>query len=314
LLWSTKPAAASEIRVSYAANQEMRVGDVLPPFRLPDDDQKVVDSSVFSGKPLIVLLDGATPSLSFGSGVAEAARGAGTRGFSLVLITPNALIGENYRLPAPFLTLRAGLGPSATGDSPLFLLVDRTGWIRESEILPATNTDPQSARLQKLLETAKDPTARLEIGQSAPDFSLRDANGNWRRVSALRGRKNLVLTFFPKCFTGRCRTHLSSLRDEFANFEASETEIWAVSVDPAQGEAGQQAFAHQLGLPFPLLPDEGRQLSMLYGAAGSPLALADRQSVLIDKNGVVRFIDRMVNPISHGADLLVKIRSLTPSP
>jgi len=83
-----------------------------------------------------------------------------------------------------------------------------------------------------------------------------------------------------------------------------------VSVDPAEGEKGQIAFAKQLGVDFPLIPDTGRNLSILYGAASHPTQLSARMSVLIDKDGIVRLIDHNVGVRTHGPDMLQKLREL----
>lgn len=105
-------------------------------------------------------------------------------------------------------------------------------------------------------------------------------------------------------------SQLVSLRDERQAFEANDTEIIGVSVDPAEGEKGQIAFAKSLGLDFSLLPDTERKLSMLYGAAQRQTDLSARMSVLIDKKGIVRWIDRKVNVRTHGSDVLNKMREL----
>jgi peroxiredoxin len=145
----------------------------------------------------------------------------------------------------------------------------------------------------------------LQVGQSSPEFSTVDAAGVMRRLSDLKGKKNLLLTFFPKCFTGGCAGQLASLQRELPNFAQSETEVWAVSTDAADDQA---AFAAKLGLQFPLLPDTDRKLSILYGAAQTADDLAARQSVFIDKSGVVRWIDTDVHVETHGADVLAKMR------
>jgi peroxiredoxin len=155
------------------------------------------------------------------------------------------------------------------------------------------------------IATAK-PT--VEAGQMAPDFKVEDAKGNLWRLSDLRNKKNVLLTFFPKCFTGGCANHLSSLRERQMEFDMSETQIIAVSVDPAEGEKGQIAFANQWQLIFPMVPDTDRRLSMLYGAAANDRQLAARMSVFIDKQGVVRFVDTNVNVMTHGTDTLNKMR------
>lgn len=147
----------------------------------------------------------------------------------------------------------------------------------------------------------------LKVGAPAPDFTATDMSGNEHSLSELRGNKNLLLTFFPKCFTGGCAGHLASLQRELPNLLRSDAEIWAVSVDPAQE---QVLFAAKLGLQFPLLSDTDRKLSLLYGAAQDKTDMASRQSVLIDKNGIVRWIDTDVNVKTHGADVLAKMREL----
>ena len=172
----------------------------------------------------------------------------------------------------------------------------------QAALLPRAEDDPNS-----LIAVAK-PLVR--VGQRAPDFSVLDTQGKQWKLSDLAGRKNVLLTFFPKCFTGGCANHLSSLRDHQGEFDNAQTQILAVSVDPAQGDKGQIAFARQWGLTFPLLPDTTRQLSMLYGAAQNKRQLAARMSVLIDKTGVVRWIDTDVHVESHGADVLAKINQL----
>ena len=84
-----------------------------------------------------------------------------------------------------------------------------------------------------------------------------------------------------------------------------------MSFDPAEGERGQLAFARQLSLTFPLVPDVGKNLSMLYESAFSPDQRAPgRMTVLIDRDGIVRFVDRAVQVRTHGPDMLLKMREL----
>ena len=175
----------------------------------------------------------------------------------------------------------------------------------------------KSADAASLPKAEDDPNNRIAVakpsvpvGQTALDFTAVDINGKTWKLSELRGKKNLLLTFFPKCFTGGCANHLSSLRDVYAQLQAADVEVLAVSIDPAKGEKGQQEFARQWKLPFPLVPDTQRTLSMLYGAAQNKEQLAARMSVLIDKQGVVRWTETNVNVQRHGADVLTKIREL----
>jgi peroxiredoxin Q/BCP len=184
------------------------------------------------------------------------------------------------------------------------LVIDRAGWLRRIEKID------DAAQLAALFKTSGDPTPPVEVGQSAPDFALPDMNGTLRRPADLRGKQYLLLTFFPKCFTGTCTKQLESLRDQWPELQAEDIAVWGVSVDLAEGDKGQRAFARFLHLPFPLLPDTGRQLSMLYGAAHSPNQSSARMSILIDKNGLVRWIDKQISPTTHGADVVAQVQKL----
>lgn len=190
-----------------------------------------------------------------------------------------------------------------------FLLVPPMGF--EAPKAPGAQEAAQLPRaednLQDEIATAK-PT--LQVAQNAPNFTAIDMDGQLWRLAELKGKKNLLLTFFPKCFTGGCANHLSSLRDQQKEFDALNTQILAVSVDAADGVKGQKSFAAQWQLQFPMIPDTTRTLSQLFGAAQNDKQLSARMSILIDKNGVVRFIDTNVNIKTHGADMLAKIREL----
>ena len=172
--------------------------------------------------------------------------------------------------------------------------------------LPRAEDDPTSP-----IGVAK-PT--VAIGQQAPDFSVVDESGKQWKLSDLRGKRNVLLTFFPKCFTGGCANHLSSIRDQQSAFDLADTQVFAVSVDSADGPKGQNAFSQQWKFQFPLIPDTGRELGKLYGAVQNDNEREARMSVLIDKTGVVRWIDTDVHVKTHGADVLAKIKQLGLTP
>lgn len=210
------------------------------------------------------------------------------------------LYDEKDTLRQQFQLQKFGITPSQSA----LVTIDRAGWLRV--VHKIENTD----QLQKILASTGDPTPPFRVGLPAPDFSMPDMNGVSRRPLDLKGKKYLLLTFFPKCFTGTCSKQLESFRDAWPQLQEGDIEVWGVSVDPAEGEKGQRAFAEFLKLPFPLLPDIGRNLSILYGAAQSPNQTSSRMSVLIDKQGIVRWIDRQINPTTHGADVVVKVKEL----
>jgi peroxiredoxin len=291
---------------------ELRIGDPIGPITLRDAGTRLEwDSTLLLGqRSWLAIIDAAAPQYALTEAVASAAKAAGDKGANVVIISPPRKGKDVVLAPEPIVTLTSEGKAPALATAPAFVAVDRAGWVRELEALPTAKDDADSVQLRYLLAKVGDPTPPLEEGKAAPDFSFRDFHGFWRRPSALRGRRNLLITFFPKCFTGRCKTHLSSLRDSQPGFIAANTDVWAVSVDPAGGERGQLEFAKFINLPYPMLPDEGRNVCLLYGAAQAPNQLALRQSVLIDRDGVVRWIDRAINPETHGQDVLVKINAL----
>jgi len=216
---------------------------------------------------------------------------------------------------------RAGMAkpevtPLKVGEQELKLM--QSSMHRAEKESPRAGKKPPGAKEAADLPRAEDdrsseivvPKPNAVVGLPAPDFKVEDANGKIWRLSDLQQKKNVLLTFFPRCFTGGCANHLSSLRDRQAEFDAADTQILAVSVDPAQGPRGQIAFAKQWQLAFPLITDTQRSLSKLYGAVRNDNQLAARMTILIDKEGVVRFVDTSVNVQKHGGDMLAVMRKI----
>ena len=92
----------------------------------------------------------------------------------------------------------------------------------------------------------------IEVGGLAPDFTLRDQFGQEVRLSDFRGRKAVVLMFFPFAFTGVCTGELSGVRDRLDEFLSFDTEVLAISCDSVYA---LRTFAESEGLNFPLLSD-----------------------------------------------------------
>ncbi len=92
----------------------------------------------------------------------------------------------------------------------------------------------------------------LQVGDKAPDFELKDNHGATVRLSDFRGRKNVVLLFYPFAFTGVCTGELCELRDNLPQFSDRDTQVLAVSNDSIHT---LRVFAEQEGLEYPLLSD-----------------------------------------------------------
>jgi peroxiredoxin len=128
----------------------------------------------------------------------------------------------------------------------------------------------------------------IEIGQEAPDFELKDQHGQVVKLSELRGKKNVVLVFFPFAFTPTCTDELCTIRDEKSGFENEDTQVFGISCDPSPA---QKAFAEQEKLDYPLLSDYWPHgaVSQQYGVFLEERGFATRGTFVIDKTGVVRW-------------------------
>jgi mycoredoxin-dependent peroxiredoxin len=91
-----------------------------------------------------------------------------------------------------------------------------------------------------------------EIGQPAPEFTLKDQGGNDVSLADYRGTTGVALVFYPFTFTGVCQGELCQLRDDYSEFEAAGFQVLAVSCDSRHA---QRVWAEQQGYTFPLLSD-----------------------------------------------------------
>jgi mycoredoxin-dependent peroxiredoxin len=128
----------------------------------------------------------------------------------------------------------------------------------------------------------------VEIGRLAPDFELVDQHGTPVRLSSYRGRRNVLLVFFPWAFSGICSGELTALRDGAADFQNDITQLLAVSTD---SKFVQRVFADREGFDFPLLADfwPHGEVARRFGVFDDAAGVALRGSFVIDRDGVLRW-------------------------
>jgi peroxiredoxin len=129
----------------------------------------------------------------------------------------------------------------------------------------------------------------LKIGDRAPDFELQDQNGREVKLADYLGKKNVVLAFYIKAFTGGWTRELNEYQADIAKFETADIQVIAISVDSPSKNA---AFADALGLKFPVLSDPQRLVSRRYGVLIPLLRLAKRVTFVIAKDGTIESIQR----------------------
>ena len=146
----------------------------------------------------------------------------------------------------------------------------------------------------------------LKEGTTAPDFTLKDANGEAVRLKDLRGQK-VVLYFYPKDDTPGCTKEACSFRDAFGAYKKRNIKVLGVSLD---SEASHKKFANKYKLPFTLLADPDHAIADAYGVYGQKKFMGrtymgvKRMTFLIDEKGKVKKVFEKVKPEEHAQEVL----------
>lgn len=149
----------------------------------------------------------------------------------------------------------------------------------------------------------------LKVGDHAPDFSLQGTDGKTHRLADYKGKKAVVIAWFPKAFTSGCTIECKSLAQNGEKIRKYDVAYFMASVDPLEGPQGNQAFAESEKADFPLLSDPTKEVATKYGVL-SPRGAAQRWTFYIDKTGKIAYIDKAVKPASSAEDMLTKLNEL----
>jgi peroxiredoxin Q/BCP len=149
----------------------------------------------------------------------------------------------------------------------------------------------------------------LKVGDAAPDFSLQASDGKTYKLSDFKGKKAVVVAWFPKAFTQGCTIECKSLAANGDKIRKYDVAYFMASVDPLEGEQGNKAFAEAQKADFPLLSDASKEVATKYGVLNAR-GLANRWTFYIDKNGRISHIDKAVNPPTSAEDMIAKLNDL----
>lgn len=136
-------------------------------------------------------------------------------------------------------------------------------------------------------------TASLQTGQAAPEFRLRGPGGQFVSLSEYRGKKHVVVVFFPLAFSPVCSHQLPDIEKVVRRLEALDAVVLGVSVDSYYAN---EAFARSLGLSFPLLSDFDRSVSRAWGILIPERNYSGRALFLVDKQGRLAYGDVSPTP------------------
>lgn len=128
----------------------------------------------------------------------------------------------------------------------------------------------------------------IAVGEIAPDFELKNQFGETVRLSDFRDKKNVVLIFFPKAFTGICTAELCAIRDDKSDFVSDDVVTFGISCD---SDAVLKKFAEEENYGYELLSDYWPHggAARAFGVFLEDKGFATRGTFVIDKAGVVRW-------------------------
>jgi peroxiredoxin len=140
----------------------------------------------------------------------------------------------------------------------------------------------------------------VEPGEPAPEFTLKDQHNQDVSLADFRSVKNVVLMFYPYAFTRVCHGELHEVQDALALLENDDVQVLTVSVDTV---FAHRVWGEQEGFTFPLLADfwPHGAVAQKYGVFDDQRGCAIRGTFLVDRAGVVRWVD--VQPVPDARDL-----------
>ncbi|HNO95224.1 MAG TPA: peroxiredoxin family protein [Anaerolineales bacterium] len=149
-----------------------------------------------------------------------------------------------------------------------------------------------------------------KIGSLAPDFKLTATNGQSVSLGNFRGKSNVIVFFIRETTCPQCRTHVAQLGKMYEQFKEAGTEVIVIL---GEGMDNAKDYANGIGLPFPILCDPDRAVYSLYELEKYFLLFQRTASLVVDKDGIVRYLKRTTVPnvwLQESRELLGFILSL----
>ncbi|MCR9183282.1 MAG: peroxiredoxin [Flavobacteriaceae bacterium] len=137
----------------------------------------------------------------------------------------------------------------------------------------------------------------ITIGDTIPDFKLTDQNGNKFDIKSVKGKKKLVIYFYPKNFTPGCTKEACSFRDSYEDFESLGATVIGISAD---SKKSHERFAKKYNLPFTLLSDETGKVKRKFGVKNDLFGLLPgRETYIVGQDGKVLYVFNSMNAARH---------------
>lgn len=151
-------------------------------------------------------------------------------------------------------------------------------------------------------------TARVKVGDRAPDFTLPSNTGENITISKFLGKKNLVIFFYPMDESPVCSREAEAFRDKYEAFKELDAEVIGIS---SQSVESHNAFASHHSLPFILLSDSDNAVRKLLGVSAMLGVVPGRVTFVIDKKGVVKYMfSSQLQPARHADEALCALKRI----
>ena len=149
-----------------------------------------------------------------------------------------------------------------------------------------------------------------QIGERAPDFTLKSTSGEMVRLSQFQGKKNVLVSFFPLAFTPVCTAQNCAFSEEYTRFESKDTVVLPVSVDST---ATLAEFRSKHGMGHHLVSDFKREASRAFGVLDEEKYYSRRSYFLVDKQGILRWkhVEPQNSQSRANPELLQQIEALS---
>jgi peroxiredoxin Q/BCP len=154
------------------------------------------------------------------------------------------------------------------------------------------------------------PFARADmpkVGDTAPAFTALDQDGKSVSLADFAGKKNVLLYFYPKDFTGGCTKEACGLRDRMGDLKTNNVEVLGVSYDSAESH---KKFIAENHLNFNLLADTEGKLIALYDVKMSFMKMSKRVSFLIGTDGKIIHVTDALSAQTHFDEMTTAIADL----
>ncbi len=168
---------------------------------------------------------------------------------------------------------------------------------------------------------AQAPAVELKVGDPAPNFKLQASDGKTYQLSDFKGKKPVVVAWFPKAATLGCTIECKSLAENGDKIRKYDVVYFMASVDPLEDNVkfakattvdviGANQKIDKKEADFPILSDPDKSVAKAYGVLAANGAFAQRWTFYIDKDGRISYIDKAIKPATSAEDMIARLGDL----